>query len=419
MTKRTRGGVFVMTLIVLTGLVIIMTGVARISRVEFRAQINRIDGARATRNAEAALARALAEFSAQTTQAQPGVTLGQDAWAVLGNSGAERFLVADGSFRMQIVDSSGFANLNTADVNQLSRMPLTQEQIDSLLDWREPGQNPRPEGAKDEYYNQLSVPYNAKLGPLESAEELLLVRGFSSAALYSQQENIVSTATMVQGPEAAQPVLIDLITASSSSRNITPSGQTKLNVNTATLQQMTQRGIPAQLAAAIIQRRNTQGTYTDIGDVLRVPGVNNNTARTILDNLNITASPQVTGLININTAKESVLNTVPNITPDLSSAIVAQQQTGFTSLADLLVVPGFTLQLLQQTARYFTIQSRTYTVRCLGRAGLMESALEAEVIVDQNGVRIGRITSKPASIALSRWRWPVETAADIELGGQS
>lgn len=229
------------------------------------------------------------------------------------------------------------------------------------------------------------------------------------------QDNVVSTATQVQGSQNAQPVLADLVTVASASRNITPSGQTKLNVNTATQQQLTQRGLPGPLAQAIIQRRNTQGTFTDIGDVLRVPGVNNNTARTILDNLTTTGGTQLTGLINLNTASESVLNTVPNLTPDISAAIVAQQQTGFVSVADLLNVPGYSMQLLQQTARYFSVQSQSFVVRCLGTAGRVQAAIEAWITVDQNGPRVVRIDPKDSSVWTTRWRWPSDTAADIDL----
>jgi general secretion pathway protein K len=413
--NRERGVVFVMTLVVLIALTIILSGVARLTQTQFRAQINRIDEIRARRNAEAGLARALALFSAQTTQAQPGVTGMQDDWALLGTHGTDRFLVNDGSFRVQIVDACAFVNLNTVSEDQLMRMPLTQEQIDSLLDWREPGRSPRPDGAKDEYYNALENPYNAKLGPLDTVDELLLIRGFTSKALYMPQDNVVSTATQVQGSQNAQPVLADLVTVASASRNIAPSGQTKLNVNTATQQQLTQRGLPGPLAQAIIQRRNTQGTFTDIGDVLRVPGVNNNTARTILDNLTTTGGTQLTGLINLNTASESVLNTVPNLTPDISAAIVAQQQTGFASVADLLNVPGYSMQLLQQTARYFSVQSQSFVVRCLGTAGRVQAAIEAWITVDQNGPRVVRIDPKDSSVWTTRWRWPADTAADIDL----
>lgn len=415
MNRRDRGGVFVTTLIMLVALTIIVSGVARFTRTEFRAQINRIGQIKAQRNAEAAIARALAEFSVQTTQANPGVTAITDPWAVLGNNASERFLVDDGSFRIQIVDASGYVNINSADQNQLERMPFSQEQIDSLLDWREAGRDPRPEGGKDEYYNALPVPYNAKLGPFDSVDELLLVRGFSASALYRTQDEVVSTATQVQGPDAIQPVLIDLLTAESTSRNISPSGQTKLNINTVNQQQMVQRGLSLQLAQAIIQRRNTQGTFTEIGAVLGVPGMNPNAARTVLDNFATTAAGQSTGLINLNTAPEAVLNTVPNLTPEISAAIVAQQQTGFTSVADLLNISGFSMQLLQSTARYFSVQSSSFIVRAVGYAGSSIAVLEAVVAVDQTGARVLKITSRNSSMPFQNWAWQSETSSEVDL----
>ena len=65
----------------------------------------------------------------------------------------------------------------------------TNELVAALLDWREPGNSPRPGGGKDEYYQQLRPPYRAKKAPFSTVEELLLVKGFSGWVLYGEDYN--------------------------------------------------------------------------------------------------------------------------------------------------------------------------------------------------------------------------------------
>jgi general secretion pathway protein K len=48
---------------------------------------------------------------------------------------------------------------------------------DSILDWIDPDPFHRLNGAEDDYYERLSPSYRAKNGPLDSIEELRLIRG--------------------------------------------------------------------------------------------------------------------------------------------------------------------------------------------------------------------------------------------------
>ena len=61
--------------------------------------------------------------------------------------------------------------------------------VDSLLDWKSTGNRPRPNGAKDEYYQTLEPPYTSKKGPFSTVEELLLVRGFTAWVVYGEDYN--------------------------------------------------------------------------------------------------------------------------------------------------------------------------------------------------------------------------------------
>ena len=65
-----------------------------------------------------------------------------------------------------------------------------REIIDSLIDWIDTGDGNGEEeyGAEDSYYQSLSPPYPCKNGPVDSIEELLLIKGFTRELLYGTEE---------------------------------------------------------------------------------------------------------------------------------------------------------------------------------------------------------------------------------------
>ena len=93
---------------------------------------------------------------------------------------------------MKIGNESGKINLNHADAATLkmllSAFDLDEDEksviADSILDWRDANDLHRLNGAEDEYYRSLKVPYECKDGDFDSVEELLLVRGVTEALFY-------------------------------------------------------------------------------------------------------------------------------------------------------------------------------------------------------------------------------------------
>lgn len=414
--SKQRGAIMVLTLAVLAGLVAILALAASTQRVAFKAELNRMQQRRTEIAADAAAQYVMANLVEQSKTA----TNLQDDWATLGQTGAERFTLPDASFRIEVVDAASRINLNTVPQAQLQKLNFTTEQIDSLLDWREAGQTPRTEGAKDEYYNGLPEPYNAKLRRLDTIDELLLIKGFTAADLMkpvSEQgggdANTSPTATGGRVEDA--PILYDLINVDSVSQNVGPNGQAKLNVNSqqANVQQLIQRGLPPNLAAAIVQRRITS-PFTSIGQVLALPGVNTQTAAAILDNLSIGGTAAVQGRINLNTVTEDVLNTVPDLTSDAIQAIIQQQSSGFTSLGQLASVSGMTTEVLRTTADLFSVNSQTFLVRILAEADGTTKAYEATISIEGDAPRLVRMTEAPTG-ALARWGWAEDSTTDTPI----
>ncbi|MFQ3586840.1 MAG: helix-hairpin-helix domain-containing protein [Fimbriimonadaceae bacterium] len=397
--NRQSGSVFVVTLAVLAALVAVLAAAASSQRARYQGVLARIESSQARWAAQSALHRALAELSLFDVGDPTSL---QDDWARLGQNGSEEFTIEGGSFRIQILDASAFVNINTAPQAQLERLPLTQEQIDSLLDWREPGNFPRPQGGKDEYYGNLPNPYNTGLSRLTTIDELLNVRGFTGRAIFTPQTNVVSTATIQQGSLDSQPTLFDLITVDSYTPQTTPTGQTKLNVNNVNPPALIQRGIPPDIAAQIFTRR----PHARLGDVVALAGANRQAQRTILDELTISGAARVEGRINLNTADEPVLSTVPGLTPDIVQSILTRQVQGFERLSDILDVPGMTGNTLVQSIDSFSVQSTGFRVRVEGSSGTAKVWLEAFVEIVDGQPRIARVEEAIVPNMPLRWRWP-------------
>jgi general secretion pathway protein K len=405
-----RGTVFILALLTVVALTAVVASMSISQRSAVLSRLRRVEMIRAERIAEAGIQRAIAELSTRTT----GPVLTTDSWATLGNNGDDRFVVGADSFRIQVIDASSLVNINNAPEEQLQRMPLTQEEIDSILDYRSAGQTPRPTGAKDDYYNSLTTPYNAKLLPFETPDELLQVRGMTPKTLYQPQENVSGT-TLVGGTADSQPALIDLITTDSSCSQVDAAGTQKRNINTANQQAIQQVVGSAQVATQIFQRRQTT-PFTTMGQVLQVPGVTTQIAKTLLDSFQIGNGAVQTGKINLNTATEAVLNTIPNLPADLVQTILSRQSQGFQSLGEIMDLPGYSVQVAQQTVDQFSVTSDTFLVRVVGTAGSSKVTLIGVVTFRNNIPTLIRIEHPAESnVSASRWGWNDEPTSDTVL----
>jgi type II secretory pathway component PulK len=102
-------------------------------------------------------------------------------------------------YRFGVIDEGGKINLNALMqmdssgqmlYNMLMQLPnMTEDVANSILDWLDPDDTPRENGAESDYYSSQTPPYQAKNGPLDSLEELLLVKGVTPQLLYGNDKN--------------------------------------------------------------------------------------------------------------------------------------------------------------------------------------------------------------------------------------
>lgn len=127
----------------------------------------------------------------------------EDSWYHGGRTDMER----DG-FRISalIEDEGAKLNLNTLDQKDLSLLTSgqsgTEISFDSLLDWRDGDDEPRPSGAELDYYQDLAKGYRTRNGFFSTVEELNQVKG--GTALYKMLADQVTVYGRLN-PNAIRP----------------------------------------------------------------------------------------------------------------------------------------------------------------------------------------------------------------------
>jgi len=412
MRNTRRGYILVQALVVIAGLLALMAMLAADQRASVQGVQDRLRQRRADAAGEAAVVRALAVLQ----DANPNVVTLGDAWAKLGDGGNEEFDLGDATFRMQIVDCGSLVNVNSAPSEQLERLPLNQDQIHCLLDWREPKTQPRPDGAKDGYYNSLPTPYNAALGPLATTDELLLVKNWTGQTLYQAPPSAFADQLLTDGQGTALP-LASLLTVDSGAANARADGSPRINLGQPGVapNALTQAGISPDVAMRIA----SQAPFASFSALLATPGLQTETINQLLDAAAFTDAKRVEGKINLNTAPQAVLRTLPNVTPALAAAIVSRQSAGFHSLSELASVRGVDPPLLAKIADSFTIGSDTWIVRAYGRSGGVGTAIEATVGLRDGHARIVTWTRLNTTGIPLWWGWDAQTTATGDAGDAS
>ena len=133
--------------------------------------------------------RGVYEFLQQSTGRD---TLGTEKKADIFDGDWHEEALGGGSFRVRWVDEGGKININRADEETLRRIftnlgveePSKAILVDSIMDWRDPDDLHRTNGAENEYYRSLKPSYTAKNGLFDTVEDLLWVRGMTAELFY-------------------------------------------------------------------------------------------------------------------------------------------------------------------------------------------------------------------------------------------
>ena len=159
--------------------------------------------------------------------------------------------------RFGLVDESSKININALPYfdfyipgsarNMLMALPNMDPDIaDSILDWVDADSETRDYGAESDFYGGQTPGYMAKNGPLDSLDELLLIRGVTPELLFGLDTNrngILDDDEASLGDVSAADAEMFLgwanyITLYSKESNLTPEGLDRININADDLEQL-------------------------------------------------------------------------------------------------------------------------------------------------------------------------------------
>jgi Type II secretion system (T2SS), protein K len=297
--------------------------------------------------------------------------------------------------RYGLEDESSRLNLNTlltidqllpgASRQLLMALPgMTEDVADAILDWMDTDDQPREYGAEVDYYSGLNPPYAPKNGPLETVEELLLVKGVTPLLLFGADINRNGQLDPHEFQQAEQTGASTdpetfrgwsaFLTLYSMEWNVNPLGKPRVYLNTNDLNKLVEDLVAVQMPedwitfivayrqAGPAQTTGTPGAgnnptgklnmeympqfpiaqilslvdatvnYTFENSpqemTLRSPfssasGTLNQTLPQLMDLVTVNPAPTIPGRININTCSSVILAGIPGMTPELLEQIIA------------------------------------------------------------------------------------------------
>jgi type II secretory pathway component PulK len=96
------------------------------------------------------------------------------------------------TFEFGIADEASKLNLNSAAAEELQKIPgMTESFVAAIMDWRDTDtEETEGGGAESDYYESIQPePYKCKNGPIESIEELMLIKGATDNLVYGHDRN--------------------------------------------------------------------------------------------------------------------------------------------------------------------------------------------------------------------------------------
>ena len=173
-----------------------------------------------------------------------------------------------GTCEVRVMGEAGKVNINLVSEPVLRKIinqfGLEGEErdvvVDSILDWRTPGELHRLNGAKSDYYQSLKEPYDCKNGSLDSIEELLLVRGVTPELFYGMKK----TGKGDEGGRVDRAGLKDIFSIYASGEQI------DINSASATTLRIV-LGIPNEVAQQIVNAREDKDYENPTELLRRVP----------------------------------------------------------------------------------------------------------------------------------------------------
>ena len=349
------------------------------------------------------------------TQAATGRVAGA-SWRIASTDGTREVLGP--------ADAHAKINVNSPDSSVLLNIEpfMTESAVDSIKDWVDADDDINLQGAELTYYLTLENGYRPRNAPMRSIAELELVADIEQRDVRGEDWNLNGVldpneddGDLSWPPDNADGILDQgwsgILTASSVDGGLAASGQAPLDLSAATEADVAARLAISVDQAKVIVEYVANASAPTMGDFIRrdlnqlrqltarqqgqqvnqrdrVTPLNTDELRLLIDEAGIGPGPdagagRLPGKLNINTCAAETVQYLPGMTPELADAIIAERSGkagGFTSIVDLLEVPGMSRAQLAQLNDLLCVRSNVFSVTCRGRDDT--TGVEVEIRAD-------------------------------------
>jgi len=299
-------------------------------------------------------------------------------------------------------------------VQALQKLPdITPVIVDSFLDWLDADDNARPQGAEADYYQQEQKTYRPRNAAPVALEELLLIRDIKRPLIFGDDLQLSFGATQAalrissvapfdaSDPFATLPMDFDtsdsqstgnasawqfLLTPYSAEKLVNAQGVARLFLNEGNQEflesQLRLHQLDNESIQFIMTWRRENGNINDPLDLLdaeitidgatvqspfscSVPAAYERFLR-LLDEATTESAVVLRGRINVNEAPRPVLEAVPELTPELVSAILQRRKSGAANQRHtvwLLAEGVVDLPTMQTLSRRLTTGGDVYRIQ--------------------------------------------------------
>ncbi len=274
-----------------------------------------------------------------------------------------------------LIDEAGKLNLNIATADELALLPyMTDEFADAIIDWRDEDDEVSELGAESNTYLSYPIPYEAKNAPFETLEELNLVHGASAELLYGEDTNRNGILDPNENDGDETPPqdnrdgvldfgLLEYVTVYSRTPGSQTNGEPRVLIS--------ERNDMQELLTSTFDDNRANQVLSSVGG----GNINNllqwysrsdlslDEFAEIDDSLTTSTNDFTEGLININTASQEVIATLPGLEEGDAERIVSWRQNN----PDSLTTVGWLTEVLDtsqfnQVGPRITDKGHQYTV---------------------------------------------------------
>jgi type II secretory pathway component PulK len=312
----------------------------------------------------------------------------------------------------------------------LEKLPgMTTEISDSILDWLDADDNPRPQGAEVDYYKQQQKSYRPRNAVPIALEELLFIRGVQRSLVFGEDHQLTFGAKQstlrnnpalpfMTDPFAVQPFepldspgLGDasawqfLLTPYSAEKLVNAQNVVRIFLNESDLEflesQLRLHQLEEETVQFILTWRRNRGNIADqldlldaeiivAGETITSPfscsdAVKYEQFLRLLDEAVTQPAIVLRGRINVNEAPRPVLEAIPELTPELVTAILDRRQPGATTQRHavwLLAEEILDKAMMRTLSRRLTTGGDVYRIQVAGFFENKPMFHRAEAVLD-------------------------------------